>query len=193
LKFFNIYTGVLFFLIVSETFSLQNDSLTIRYNFINSEPQNADVYLNDTYIGRTPVHFTWEKDNINRKITVKLEGYAVYNYILSDEEENINKTFKLIPLSGFRDKEIVFKDKSYHFSKPVKLVPVLISSVVTAASAVMAYYFKSLAIEKNDKYEQTGDPALLDEKKQYDLTGGLSLMVFQIGFCFLIYYFFIDN
>jgi hypothetical protein len=121
-----------------------------------------------------------------------LEGYAMFEYTLSNEE-HINKTFKLVPLSGFKEKETVFREKSYSFQKPLKIVPVIISSAVTAASAIMAYYFKSLAIDKNDEFNQTGDLTLLDKKKKYDLIGGISLAAFQVGLCTLIYYHFIDD
>lgn len=185
---------VIFVLLASLiTFAQQRDSLTIPYNYVNSVPQNADIYLNGTYIGKTPMHFKWEKDDLKRSITLKLEGYAEFNYTPPNGEELINKTFMLIPLAGMREKEIVFKDKSYAFPKPFKIVPIIISSAVTAASAILAYYFKSLAIDKNDEFEQTGDPSLIDKKKKYDLIGGISIAVFQIGFGALIYYHFIDH
>ena len=57
----------------------------------------------------------------------------------------------------------------------------------------MAYYFKSLAVQKKDDYDMTGDPGILDKKKKYDIIGGVSLAVFQAGLFSLIYFHFIDN
>ncbi|HJY63799.1 MAG TPA: PEGA domain-containing protein [Ignavibacteria bacterium] len=168
------------------------DSLTIKYNYINTSPQNANIYLNDILIGQSPLFFMWDSNSVNRKITIKLEGYSSIEYTSPGDEVFVNKSFKLIPLPGYKTKDLVFKDKSFAFHKPFKFVPIIISSVVTAGSAIMAYYFKSLAIEKSDEYNLTGDPALLDKKKKYDLIGGISIAVFQAGLCALIYYHFIE-
>ncbi|HEY3250566.1 MAG TPA: PEGA domain-containing protein [Ignavibacteria bacterium] len=170
------------------------DSLIIDYNYINSIPQNADIYLNNEFIGKTPMHFRWGMAQQSRVIKIKLEGYADMVYTPSENEEYVNKTFKLVSLTGRSiKKETVFKDKSFSFQKRLKIVPIIISTAITVTSAIMAYYFKSLAIDKNEEFESSGDPALLDQKKKYDVIGGVSLAVFQIGLGALLYYHFIDN
>ena len=174
------------------TLSQQTDSLKIDYNYINSIPQNADLFLNDIYIGQTPMHFIWDAKREGRKITIKMNGYADFVYTPSTDNFIVNKTFKLIPDNINFANEIVFKDKSSSFNKPIKIVPMAIITVITAGSAIMAYFFKSLAIDKKEEYELTGDPALLDKKKKYDLIGGISLAVLQIGLGTLIYFHFIE-
>lgn len=171
----------------------QGDSLVMDYNYVNSIPQNADLYLNNELIGKTPMHFRWDTAAETKVIKIKLSGYADFVYTPVEGEKYVNKTFKLIPYSGIRIKDIVFKDKSYSFRKRLKLVPIAISAAITAGSAIMAYYFKSKAIDKSEQYDITGDQALLDQKKKYDVIGGVSLAVFQIGLSALIYYHFIDN
>jgi hypothetical protein len=50
---------IIFSLVNAETaYSQQADSLVINYCYINTIPQNANVYLNDTLIGQTPVRFS---------------------------------------------------------------------------------------------------------------------------------------
>jgi PEGA domain len=171
---------------VLKVYSQAGDSLVIKYNYINSVPQDADLYLNDEQIGKTPMHFMWDTSYEKNVIKIKMKGYSDIVYIPSNEEKYVNKTFKLVPLSGNVSEEIVFKNKSSSFQNPLKLTPIIISSVVTAGSAILAYYFKSEAIE----YTVLGD---IDKKKHYDLLGGISLIVFQVGLCTLIYFFFIDN
>jgi len=188
-----IYIIIIFSFLTLKAFSQQEDSLVINYNYVNSIPQNAELYLNDELIGYTPMHFKWDLSGSKKVIKVKLGGYADMVYTSPEDEQYINKTFKLISLTGNKSREIVSKDKSYSFQKRINIIPIAISSVITVGSAIMAYYFKSKAIEKSDEYEVTGDPALLDKKKQYDVIGGISLAVFQIGLSALIYYHFIDN
>lgn len=173
--------------------SQQTDSLQIDYNYINSVPQNADVYINGILTGQTPLHFKWDTLSSKRKISLRLKGYTDFSFEPKEGENTINKTISLIPINKNLLNETVYKNGSSSFVKPVKIFPLVITSVVTAGSAVLAYYFKSLAIDKGEEFEFTGDPALLDKKKKYDLIGGISLAVFQLGLGAFIYFHFIDN
>ena len=139
------------------------------------------------------MHFKWDTLRQERKIIIKLNGYTDLSFTPPEGENTINKTFKLIPLNKNLRNEIVYKNGSSSFVKPVKIVPLVITSLLTAGSAVMAYYFKSLAIDRGEEFDFTGDPALLDEKKKYDLIGGISLAVFQLGLGAFVYFHFIDN
>jgi len=188
----NKYILFFIFFTAGYLFAQQEDSLTINYNYINTFPQNANIFLNDVLIGHSPLYFMWDSTAVYRKITIKHDGFAVIDYTPAVDEVSINRFFNMVPLSGYNEKEIVFKDKSFAFQKPFKIVPIIISTALTAGSAIMAYYFKSLAIQKSDDYNITGDPALLDKKKKYDLIGGISLAVFQAGLCALIYFHFIE-
>lgn len=192
LKLLNKYIITLIILFPVLVFSQETDSLRIDYNYINSVPQNADLFLNDIYIGQTPMHFMWDAKQEGRKITVKLTGYAAFEYIPFTEEIIVNKTFKLIPNNINYIKEIVFKDKSSSFNKPINIIPMALTTAIAAGSAILAYYYKSLAITTMEEYDLTGDPALLDKKKKYDLIGGISLAVLQIGLGTLIYFHFIE-
>jgi len=183
---------LLLFLCIVPVLALSQEN-EIDYNYINSVPQNANLFINGVYAGQTPLHFLRDTTKTGLNITIKLDGYADITYSPAPEETTINKTFKLIPFSKARGKEIVFKDMSSSFKHPVKIAPLILSSLITAGSAIMAYYFKSLSIEKNEEYQQSGDPALLDKKKKYDVIGGVSMVVFQLGFAALIYLHFINN
>jgi hypothetical protein len=192
-KTVNKYLFILYWIFPVLIFSQESDSLRIDYNYINSIPQNADLYINGIFAGQTPFHFKTDTTAALLNITIKLYGYADISYIPGKDEKKINKTFKMIPVIKGIKNETVQKDISTSFKNPVKILPMFISSVITAGSAALAYYYKSLSIEKNDEYEQTGDPAALENKKKYDVIGGVSLIVFQLAFAALIYFHFMNN
>ncbi|MGH2575989.1 MAG: PEGA domain-containing protein [Ignavibacteria bacterium] len=174
----------------------KNDSLLIRYNYINSVPQNAAVYINDSLAGHTPLRFITKLNQglkAGRLIKTKLEGYKDYIYTVQSSDSIINKTFFLSPLRRLKQREeLVAENKGSFFKKKRKVIPIVIVSGITAGSAIMSYYFKTLANDKYSEYLNTGDPALLDKTKKYDLYSGISLGVFQIGIVSVIYFLFVD-
>lgn len=173
-------------------FAQQDDSLKINYNYINSSPQNADVYINGEQVGSTPLFFTWKDSIFPKQVKIKMNGFA--DYVESVYEPGIyHKTIPLVSLKGTGKINPVKEDKSTYFNKPRKWFPVVLSSVVTAGGGALAYYFKSLAIENRDTYDATGDISALDRKKKYDIISGVSLAVCQVGLVSLLYFLFIDN
>ncbi len=188
----NIFIA-LFILLSSQVFYAQlNDSLRINYNYINSTPQNAEVYINDEYIGATPKFFMWGDSVFPKQLRIKLNNYADYTETIYDASL-MNKTYALVPLTGSGKINLVKENKTTHFNKPRQVVPIVLSSLVTAGAGFAAYYFKSLAIENRDHYDIYGDTESMDRKKKYDIISGVSLAAFQLGLGALIYFLFIDN
>jgi hypothetical protein len=188
----NIVFILLSALCLQPVFSQLSDSLRIDYNYINSVPQNAEVYLDDELAGHTPLFFTWSDSVFPKILKIKMKGYADYVETASDVSL-INKTYNLVPLKGSRNPNPVKEDKATYFNKPRKVIPIVISSIAALGAGASAYYFKSLAIENRDYFDETGDPAALDRKKKYDVISGVSIAVFQLGVGALIYFLFIDN
>ncbi len=172
-------------------FAQSGDSLKIDYNYINSIPQNAEVYINSELTGNTPLHFKWNDLLFPKQVKIKLKGYADHTESVG-EFVIINKTVNLVLLNGTINPNLVKEDKATYFDKPRKIVPIVISSLLTAGAGISAYYFKSLAIENRDFYEDFGDQSALDRKKKYDLISGISLAVFQVGLGVLVYFLLID-
>ena len=167
------------------------DSLRLDYNYINSVPQNAQIYLNDEFIGNTPFFFNLGDSVFPKQVKLILKGYAdVVEDV--DNPARISKLYTMIPLKGTRKSVSVSEDKQLYFENPRKLFPIVISSLFTLGAGVSAYYFKSLAIDNREEHNITGDPAALDRKKKYDLLGGISIVVFQAGLGALIYFLLID-
>ena len=179
------------FLFVLSVRAQTRDSLIINYNYINSFPQNAAVYLNDSLLGFTPYRFLLEQkdSSVSYRIVIKLKDYFDYSYSFKAWEIPVNQTFFLIPLgkSSKLSKPVLENQNSY-FKTPRKVIPITISALLTAASGISAYYFKDQANNKYDDYLNSGDPALLDKTRQYDLISGISLVLFQVGLVGLIYF-----
>ena len=195
----NKIISVLIFLVsfsAAELYAQQRDSLTIDYNYINSVPQNAKVYLNDSLAGETPFRFV-NRDMDTSKglvITIKLEGYIDYSFNVTEADLPLNKIVNLVPVNKLtirENKQVEVNDNNY-FKSPRKVVPIVVSSVITAGSGVLSYYFKKLANDRYDEYLATGDQKKFDQTKKYDLYSGLFLAAFQIGFAALIYFLLID-
>ena len=189
------YIVFLFFLMCVNTFAQGNDSLVIDYNLINSIPQDASVFINGEFAGKTPFRFTSDIiDSVNAsEFKIKLDGYVDFVLKIDRTLLPVNKTVTLVSrsLSTIKE-EIVFENKGSYFKTPRKVVPIVLSGLVTAGSAALTYYFKSLANDTYDEYLESGDRSKLDKTKRYDLFSGVSLVVFQAGLAGLIYFLLID-
>jgi hypothetical protein len=167
------------------------DSLRLNYNYINSVPQNAFIFINNGFIGNTPLYFFWSDSTYPKQVKISSKGYADIIELV-DSSAVINKTFTLIPLNGTHKLNLVSEEKQLYFEKPRKIIPIIGSALISLGAGASAYHFKSLAIDNRDNYEVTGDPEALDKKKKYDLLSGISIVVFQAGLGALIYFLLID-
>lgn len=178
------------------SFAQNGDSLKIDYNYINSVPQNAEVYLNDKLSGETPFRFPKQSvDTLNSvTVTLKLKGYIDYSFNLPASDMPVNKTINLVPKNKLtvKDDSKVEENTVNFFKTPRKIIPIVVTSVISAGSGVLSYYFKKLADENYDEYLATGNRDKFDKTKKYDVYSGVFLAAFQIGFAALIYFLLID-
>jgi hypothetical protein len=193
-KFLKIISVLFILLFVSSVYA--QDSLTINYSFINSIPQNAKVYLNDTFAGETPYRFLAEQTDTANPLNVilKLEGYIDYSFSVTSGELPLNKTIALVPINklSLKKEQTVIEDKNSYFKTPRKIIPIVVSSVISAGSGVLSYYYKKLANERYDEYLATGSRDKFDETKKYDLYSGIFLAAFQVALAGLLYFLLID-
>jgi hypothetical protein len=183
------------FLFVLSVRAQIRDSLTINYNYINSFPQDAAVYLNDSLAGHTPYRFLLEpKDSsVSYRIVIKLKDYFDYFFTFKAIDIPLNQTFFLIPLSkSYKLSNQVLENKNSYFKTPRKVMPITISALLAAVSGISAFYYKDQANNEYDDYLNSGDPALLDKTKKYDLISGISIVLFQVGLAGLIYFLLIE-
>lgn len=167
------------------------DALLMNYNYINSIPQNAAVYVNGTFTGNTPLFFLWGDSTRSNEVNIMLEGFSAEKFNVAPGEK-VNKTFTLSPTGKTKLLNQVKQDRSTYFAKPRKVVPIVLTGLVALGSGAAAFYYKKLASDNREKYELEGDQDALDKKGKYDVLSGVSLVVFQIGFGALMYYLFLD-
>lgn len=179
----------LLFIVVCQTVSYaqQKDSLEMQYNYIDSAPQNADVYFKNEYLGKTPLYFIWKDSIFPGQLKVSAEGYTDHIETIHNAGL-IKKFYSLVRIGTKKKSDLVIEDKNLHFEEPRKIFPIVISSLAAIGAGISAFHFKSLALENRDVYEQSGDPGALDKKKKYDIISGISLAVFQLGMGALIYF-----
>jgi hypothetical protein len=182
-----------FFVLPSLCYSQNSDSLELPYHFINSVPQNAEVYINGSLSGLTPYRIEYKPgDSVRIRIDILLKNYNDVNYTIQPGEK-LNRTFLLVPQSTTvnRDK-IVFENKSQYFKSSRRIIPIILSSVIAGGTAVLSYCLKKRANEFYDDYRLTGSQSMLDKAKQYDVYTGISISVMQVSLGGLIYFLLIE-
>jgi hypothetical protein len=193
LQVMGINKTILTILFFSASFvcSQQIELPEIIYNYINTFPQNAAVYLNGNYVGSSPCRFTNNiVDSLNKnEIVIKLNGYHDFNFEFELTDLPLNKYFSLISKNNsFSDIQVVQKNRLKLFNTQRSLVPVTISGVLTVGSAILSFYFKRLANERYDEYLFTGDPNTLSKTRKFDLYSGIGLGAFEVSFVSLLYF-----
>ncbi len=160
-----------------DTIKVEDCNKTIRLNYkfkketyLQTNPQDAYVYSNDSLIGHTP---TFISANVN-KVILKKPGY-------SDTEVGINHGVKNqwvnLNFTGKPEQEIFVKKPLFKF---------LLAGIVTFGG--ITAYFKIKADNRFNNYQLTGNNKYLDETHKFDLISGISFGALQINFGLLLYY-----
>ena len=141
---------------------------------LNSDPQNVYVRESDSLIGFTPMLL----ENNIQTILLQKSGYE--DKIISQQE-----------IAAGVKPELQFigqvKDENFYESTLFKL---LVGTAI-ALGATTAYY--KLEADKNfDEYQDTGDPAALDQTDKYDTISAATFVALQIDFGLILYLFLTD-
>ncbi|MEJ2196126.1 MAG: hypothetical protein P8X73_14870 [Ignavibacteriaceae bacterium] len=155
------------------------ENINLKYKFnsevlLNSEPQDAQVFSNDSLMGYTPLLIPMEFDRI------RLEKFGYETAIVNYAEFNENQPVRL-NFTGEID-EGKFFDKT--------LFKVLVGSML--ALGVATAYFKLEADTKFDEYQITGDDELLTQTNRLDEISGVTFVAMQINFGLIIYFFLVE-
>ena len=138
---------------------------------LQTDPYDAGVYNSDSLIGHTPLYIPFTSNNL---ILMK-PGYETK--IINPLEIQIGMPV-VLNFFGKTKKEIFYEKSIFKY---------LMGGIV-ALGAVTAYY-KIKADKKFEEYQITGEPALLNKTRQYDLISGITMGAMQINFGVLIYFF----
>lgn len=148
--------------------------------YISSIPSDADVYYNDSLVGKTPTVF-YSKSEINL-ITFNKTGYE--RLTIPTDKNNSRIDVLLQP----NEKNILGSQNKF-LSKDGNKLPG--SVYVVAGGAVLfgatAAYTKIKADEYYKRYRMSGDASLLTQVRKLDTYSGISLAVAEISSLLLTY------
>ncbi len=163
---------------IKDTIIIKNcNPLNLSYNFkvekyfLETDPPDAHVILNDSVIGYTPLLLSSSHGNL----MLSKKDYAD-KFVSIDELKN-SQPIKLNYIGDGANSSF------YGSSKFLILV-----GTAVALGAATAYY-KLKADDRFDEYQVTGNPDLLDETDRFDLISGITFTAMQIDFGAIIYFF----
>ena len=152
--------------------SINTDSTTaVEEVLLNSSPQDAYVFYNDSLIGNTPLFV----QNSFRNLTLRKSGYDDINILFDDITPS--KIFPMIYNGQEKEKSFFEKD----------IFKILTAGIIVLGGTTA--YFKLKADNKFEEYEFSGNSNLLDDTRKYDLISGITFTALQINFGLLLYYF----
>jgi len=147
-----------------------NYSLTNQV-YLDSSPQDAQVYAADSLIGFTPL-FLPEKYK-----TLKLEKTDYESREISLADITKNEPVSL---------EFLGEEDDGHFYNKA-IFKFLIGGIIALGASTV--YFKLKADNAYDDYKSSNDQSYLDKTHKYDTLSGISFGILQVNFGILIYYF----
>ena len=139
--------------------------------YLNSTPQDAYVYKNDSLIGHTPLFL----DSRIGMIRLEKPGYKAVDLNPAISKNSISVELKF---------EAQVTEKSF-YRKPIFKI---ITGSVVVLGAVSAY-FKLKADRHYENYRNSGSSSELKTTRKYDLISGFSFGALQINLGILIYHF----
>lgn len=148
--------------------------------YISSFPSGADVYYNDSSVGKTPTVF-YSKSEINL-ITFKKAGYE---RLAIPTDKNNSRIDVMLQTNATN----ILGDHNNFLSKDGNKLPG--SVYVAAGGAVLfgatAAYTKIKADEYYKRYRMSGDASLLTQVRKLDTYSGISLAIAEISSLLLTY------
>ena len=157
------------------------DCTTLNFNYnlnnkliLDSNPQNVYVKESDSLIGFTPMLL----ENNFQTLLLQKPGYEDKLISHQDVEAGVKPELKFIGQ---------VKGESFY---ETFLFKVLVGTAITLG-ATTAYY-KLEADKKFDEYQDTGDPAALEQTDKCDTISAATFVALQINFGLILYLFLAD-
>ena len=152
------------------------DCTTLNFNYnlnnkliLDSNPQNVYVLESDSLIGFTPMLL----ENNFQTLLLQKPGYEDKLISHQDVEAGVKPELTFIGQ---------VKGESFY---ETFLFKVLVGTAITLG-ATTAYY-KLEADKKFDEYQDTGDPAALEQTDKYDTISAATFVALQINFGLILY------
>lgn len=139
--------------------------------YLDSNPQDAYVFMGDSLIGNTPLFMESEI----KGITLRKTGYSDVNIESKFSSNNIKIDLRFI---GQKKPEKFISTTAFK----------ILAGTAIALGAITAYY-KLKADDKFDEYNFSGDQKLLDQTRKFDVISGITFTAMQINLGFILYKF----
>ncbi|MFN0157440.1 MAG: PEGA domain-containing protein [Bacteroidota bacterium] len=171
-----------------EVEATSRDTLHFRfgqYVSITSDPFGAEVVIEDSIVGTTPMVFQ-NNETISATLLVRKPGYEPATLDLrSDGTNKFTVTLARHGTGTGTDPSDVFSDHSYSSSSSLRLY---IAGAAAVISGALAAHFKLKADDNYAAYRFTRDPAALDRTHRFDTAAALSIAATQISVGLFTYF-----
>jgi len=177
--------------IVTDTLRLApGESRTVRYNVrtymsVTSLPPGADVYVDDSLAGRTPFLVLPSLLREDLRLTVKKEGFEPAGMSAATLSESV---FQVALRGGWQNLPV--EDSPYFEARPglsSRRIGLYLSGGLSVLAGAAAAYCKIAADNRQAAYLESGNAALLTERRNLDTWAGISFAVTQIGLAVFSY------
>jgi hypothetical protein len=145
---------------------------------LTSDPYGAEVYLNDSLVGQTPLMLATQLER--GIIMLKMEGYESVEFPLATEGGMLHSA--LVSKTGMTASALV------NGEQVKSMTPVYVSSGAAIVGGTLAAYFKIKADGYYNDYRNTGDQAALDRVRRFDTISGVALVTSEISLLMLSYF-----
>jgi hypothetical protein len=153
---------------------------------LRSDPPGAEVYINDSLAGVTPLLLKPSSMGKDSRLTLKLNGFESASLppgALSGESA-LTVALKAGWQAGPEGPSPFLPERPAWSSRSVGLY---VSGGISVLAGIGAAYFKIAADDKQEAFLVTGDPALASERKRLDTWAGVSLALAQAGIMIFSY------
>ena len=170
------------------------DTILIQATFsekiiINSVPHSAEVYLDNVFLGITPLSSTADF-SANKHLKITKNGYHPYEINL-DQKRNTIFT-ELVEIDSWAQKErtnkIILKKKQNFYKKRMYL-----SLALTAVAGLVSVHYHDKGNDEYALYQSTANPNEMnqhfDKVRKYDRISNASYIAFEVGFVLTAYQF----
>lgn len=153
--------------------------------FINSIPYGAQLFNNNTPLGFAPLYLPFE-ENKGKRFRLEKEGYKPFAFTLTTNQSIIAE---LERVSNFKNEKEQARLLGFIPKRNLKSKFTLLA--VSIASNWASFYFKNVADNNFERYQQTADPRLMDQywrqTQKYDRLSEIALGVSVASLAGLIY------
>ena len=176
---------------VSDTVMLLSDrENTFTYTLLSfvsltSVPSGASLYIDDSLSGVTPLLLKPKNIRPGSNLTLKMPGFEPAGI---GPELFTGTALQIALKAGWQqrtDEETPFLSVGTAWSP--RKIGLYASGGVAVLAGVAAAYFKIAADDRQSAYLETGDPALLKDRRHLDTWAGISLVAAQAGLAVLSY------